>query len=171
MINITYNNKLNEKEDVRILKSIKEFPIYSFIPDNPEEDDIKIRLMLQYLNYAYQETKKELSGYFTERECWGLISIYTSSQIEPDLESINSSKDLLQSHISSAIYWGELCFFEDVQESLVAKIDKLTQFQAFTVFRMIVEYWEENKKNIERMLMPRGGNGCQGILMDIFFVK
>lgn len=104
--------------------------------------------MITYLNKLLKETKKELKGFFIEREAYALIAIFTSSQIETILEYITDSKSYLINQVNSAIKWGELIDFEDVASTLVGKLNKLTEFQSFVVYRMVVEYWNWSEDNI-----------------------
>lgn len=47
-------------------------------------------------------------------------------------------------------------YFRDVTDALVDKLNKLTEFQSFTVYRMIIEYWNWSYDNICNCLEEDG---------------
>lgn len=104
--------------------------------------------LLSYLPTQVKLTKDELKNYFTKEEALMLISLFTSTY----LSNFSSAKEKLISDARAAIYYESV---DDVYnsgvEKLIGKLEKLTEFQAFTVLSMIEEVFFQGKVSDEEM--------------------
>ncbi|WP_457945393.1 hypothetical protein [Caproiciproducens sp. LBM24188] len=104
--------------------------------------------LLSYLPTQVKLTKDELKNYFTKEEALMLISLFTSTY----LYNFSAAKEKLISDAKAAVYYES---FDDVYnsggEKLISKLEKLTEFQAFTVLSMIEEVFFQGKVSDEEM--------------------
>ncbi len=104
--------------------------------------------LLSYLPTQVKLTKDELKNYFTKEEALMLISLFTSTY----LYNFSSAKEKLISDARAAIYYESV---DDVYnsggEKLISKLEKLTEFQAFTVLSMIEEAFFQGKVSEEEI--------------------
>ncbi len=98
--------------------------------------------LLSYLPTQVKLTKDELKNYFTEDEALMLSSLFTDTY----LTNFSSAKEKLISEVRAAIYYESVDNVYNVDgEKLINKLEKLTEFQAFTVLTMIEEVFFQGK--------------------------
>jgi hypothetical protein len=104
--------------------------------------------LLSYLPTQVKLTKDELKNYFTEDEALMLSSLFTDTY----LTNFSSAKEKLISEVRAAIYYESVDNVYNVDgEKLINKLEKLTEFQAFTVLTMIEEVFFQGKVSDEEM--------------------
>jgi hypothetical protein len=98
--------------------------------------------LLSYLPTQVKLTKDELKNYFTEDEALMLSSLFTDTY----LTNFSSAKEKLISEVRAAIYYESIDDVYNIDgEKLISKLEKLTEFQAFTVLSMIEEAFFQGK--------------------------
>jgi hypothetical protein len=98
--------------------------------------------LLSYLPTQVKLTKDELKNYFTKEEALMLISLFNSTY----LSNFSSAKEKLISEVRAAIYYEPINDVYNIDgEKLINKLEKLTEFQAFTVLSMIEEAYFQGK--------------------------
>jgi len=98
--------------------------------------------LLSYLPTQVKLTKDELKNYFTKEEALMLISLFNGTY----LSNFSSAKEKLISEVRAAIYYESVNDVYNVDgEKLIDKLEKLTEFQAFTVLSMIEEAFFQGK--------------------------
>ena len=98
--------------------------------------------LLSYLPTQVKLTKDELKNYFTKEEALMLISLFNGTY----LSNFSSAKEKLISEVRAAIYYESVDDVYNVDdEKLIDKLEKLTEFQAFTVLSMIEEAFFQGK--------------------------
>lgn len=101
--------------------------------DHPKE--LKEYLLEEILSFNYYKTKKELKGVFTVDEIILIISVFSSHYYSPNF----AGKDELITELEKAT--SSRASVKNDNEVLMTKINKLTEFQAFTLIRMVLEFW------------------------------
>ena len=98
--------------------------------------------LLSYLPTQVKLTKDELKNYFAKEEALMLISLFNGTY----LSNFSSAKEKLISEVRAAIYYESVDDVYNVDdEKLIDKLEKLTEFQAFTVLSMIEEAFFQGK--------------------------
>lgn len=111
--------------------------LYNFPMEmNEVSIEFKIEKMLEMLNDCYKKTKDEIAGLFTMEECWFLIATFSGNLYGSRL----NDKAVLLANVEDAMIYEDLdkiCAIDG--EKVLAKIEKLTEFQSFCVIRQAYE--------------------------------
>ncbi len=135
-------NKTNLEEYTDISKvGLTDFTIFKELFWNDDCD----RLEVTYIDKLSKATKIELKEVFSSDEVWALNSILRIQKIDSLCVDVFDSKRYMRRRVESYIQFEKLTFPEESTNRLVEKLDKLNQFQAFTLLRMIAEYWNCNR--------------------------
>lgn len=116
-------------------KALQQFPVEVRQCDNK----YKANQIIISLNRLYQNQKKELKGMFTLSEAYLLISTFNGFMYTP----WNNDKEVLLRMLDGGISYEGLDELYDVDsEKMFEKLQKLNEFESFTVIRMAFEFWE-----------------------------
>jgi len=95
--------------------------------------------MSLFLDNQYEATKLELQGHFTDNEVW--IIVNSLNGMPYSLEQ--SAKFIVNEFAEDYIRYGIAEGFLDFEEFLLLnKLQKLTEFQAYTILKMVSEFLE-----------------------------
>lgn len=111
----------------------------------------KIKKMATYLNYFYVQTKADLEGYFTLEEA--ILLVFMRNMARINLETAENIKPLLLTVISK--YHMVEDFEEEYGvdfEEFFQKVENLSEFKCFTVCRMIFEFRQIDRNDVDSFL-------------------
>jgi hypothetical protein len=118
-------------------EALQQFPVEVRQCDNK----YKTNQMVISLNRLYQNQKREIKGMFTLSEAYLLISIFNGCMYTP----WNNDKEVLLMMLEDGTSYEGLDELYDVDsEKMFEKLQKLNEFESFTVIRMAFEFWERN---------------------------
>jgi hypothetical protein len=114
----------------------------------------KVNVMVKSLMDLYRRSKIELNGYLTEEEA---TFIY-DTVLELDINTNISIKAFLLERINEAsIFSSEFESSSLNVEGINEKLNKLTEFQAYTILTMCYEYYHnKEEKNIKSVFLTKG---------------
>ncbi len=134
--------------DKNIYSEIDQFPMgRDYDKFNP-----KINQMIKTLGDMYKKTKIEMKNFFTYKEIEFLVSVFKNEKTTTTI----SQKIILSEKIKELYALNDSGSVKIDKDTILTKINEITEFQAFTFITMINEYiMYKEEKTIEEIFLTK----------------
>lgn len=153
------NKNKNVIINQKILNKVCNISTGEYEQEENREDlmDYKVEHILDMFCRNLEDTKQELKGYFTKEEALEIVSCFTSTLYNTD----TSCKDQLVFAIEGHFKYESpvSCITQEIRETLMKKINKLSSFQVYVVMYLAKEYL------LTPMLVDEGNERLKEIFM------
>lgn len=150
MQNVAKSKEIGSLESYKVVRLVEEI-----------EHNEKRKLL--FINEQYKAAKLELKGLFTTQEAWMIVIKLNTVQISSEQEQ--SEKSILIKNIQEEIHNSSDGKLYDINGNLLlSKLNRLSEFQAYTVLRMTSEF-------LNKYLDVDHDQNSEDLLNEIFMVS
>lgn len=134
------NKNKNVIINQKILNKVYKIGTGEYEQEENREDlmNYKVEHILDMFCRNLEDTKQELKDYFTKEEALEMVSCFTSALYNTDTSCRDQLISAVEGHFKYE--YPVACVTRESRETLMAKINKLSSFQAYIVMYLAKEY-------------------------------